>query len=72
MDSHLAIAGSVKARGGIYEVLKHAEDLALAAGKLQVTDNYAKLADPEMKEFFHHYMVSRWVPPGTWDCPSAS
>ena len=31
--------------------------MALAAGKLQVTDNYAKLADPEMKEFFHHYTV---------------
>jgi D-serine dehydratase len=52
MDSHLAIAGSVKARGGIYEVLKHAEDLAIAAGKLRVEENYAKLAEPEMREFF--------------------
>ena len=57
MDSHLAIAGSVKARGGIYEVLKHAEDLAIAAGKLSVEDNYAKLADDEMKAFFRQYTV---------------
>lgn len=57
MDSHLAIAGSVKARGGIYEVLKHAEDLAIAAGKLTESDNYAKLADDEMKQFFGQYTV---------------
>lgn len=57
MDSHLAIAGSVKARGGIYEVLKHAEDLALEAGKLRVDEDYAKLAEPEMQTFFGQYTV---------------
>lgn len=57
MDSHLAIAGSIKARGGIYEVLKHAEDLATLAGKLRVDEDYAKLADDEMKAFFGQYTV---------------
>ncbi len=57
MDSHLAIAGSVKARGGIYEVLKHAEDLALESGRFTVEDDYARLADPDMKEFFGQYTV---------------
>ncbi len=55
MDSHLPIAGSVKARGGIYEVLKHAEDLAFAAGILRETDNYAKLT--EYRDFFGRYTV---------------
>ena len=57
MDSHLAIAGSVKARGGIYEVLKHAEDLALEAGKITEGDNYERFADDDMKEFFGRYTV---------------
>ena len=57
MDSHLAIAGSVKARGGIYEVLKHAEDLCLAAGKIALTDNYEKFADPEIRDFLSRYTV---------------
>lgn len=57
MDSHLAVAGSIKARGGIYEVLKHAEDLALATGRLKLTDDYAILNSPEWKEFFSRYTV---------------
>ena len=57
MDSHLAVAGSIKARGGIYEVLKHAEDLALATGKLRITDDYTILNTPEWKNFFGQYTV---------------
>lgn len=56
-DSHLAIAGSIKARGGIYEVLKHAEDLALENGKITVDDDYARFADADMKEFLSKYTV---------------
>ena len=55
MDSHLAIAGSVKARGGIYEVLKHAEDLAIGAGLLTIDDDYGKFAD--MRDFFARYTM---------------
>lgn len=51
-DSHLAIAGSVKARGGIYEVLKHAEALALAAGFLDPGASYERLLEPDTREFF--------------------
>lgn len=57
MDSHLAIAGSVKARGGIYEVLKHAEDLCLAAGILSVTDDYQKFADSNIRNYLSQYTI---------------
>lgn len=56
-DSHLAIAGSVKARGGIYEVLKHTEDLLLEQGMLSEEDDYSCLAEPEFRKFFEQYTV---------------
>lgn len=56
-DSHLAIAGSIKARGGIYEVLKHTEDLALKHGLITVKDDYSKLADEEYRKFFNQYTI---------------
>lgn len=57
-DSHLPISGSIKARGGIYEVLAHAEKLALAAGLLQLTDDYARLFSAEFREFFNGYRIA--------------
>lgn len=57
-DSHLPISGSIKARGGIYEVLAHAEKLALAAGLLQLTDDYGKLFSEEFRQFFSRYRIA--------------
>ena len=58
LDSELPISGSIKARGGIYEVLKHAEDLAIDAGLLTVDDDYRKLVTPAMKKFFNQYKIA--------------
>ncbi|MGL6071947.1 D-serine ammonia-lyase [Craterilacuibacter sp.] len=57
-DCNLPISGSIKARGGIYEVLKHAEDLALAAGLLNIDDDYALLDSDAMRAFFGQYKVA--------------
>lgn len=58
LDSELPISGSIKARGGIYEVLKHAEELAVSAGRISLDDDYALLARPELTEFFSGYSVA--------------
>ncbi|WP_445493778.1 D-serine ammonia-lyase [Photorhabdus sp. SF281] len=57
-DSHLPISGSIKARGGIYEVLTHAEKLALQAGLLSEDDDYSKLFSEEFRQFFNQYSIA--------------
>lgn len=57
-DHALPVAGSIKARGGIYEVIKHAESLAMEAGLLSLEDDYSKLASAEFKNFFGKYGVT--------------
>lgn len=57
-DSHLPVSGSIKARGGIHEVLKFAEDVALKEGKIALEDNYEVFAEDSFKEMFSRYSVA--------------
>jgi len=57
-DHLLPIAGSVKARGGVYEVLKHAEDLLLANGLMTLESDYRCLMEEKYKHFFSKYTIT--------------
>ncbi len=57
-DSHLPISGSIKARGGIYEVLTHAEKLAIEAGLLTVHDDYSLLCSDRFRQFFNKFSIA--------------
>ena len=56
-DNDLPVAGSVKARGGIYEVLTITEELAVANGLITATDDFAKLADTASRRFFEKHSL---------------
>ena len=58
-DDLLPIAGTIKARGAIYEVLLHAEKLALEKGLLSSTEeDYAVFASDEFRSFFSDYHLT--------------
>lgn len=57
LDSHLPIAGSIKARGGIYQVLKLAETIALDSGLLSKGTSYKAFTLPIFKELFSRYSI---------------
>ncbi|MGI4776549.1 MAG: hypothetical protein ACRYGA_00295 [Janthinobacterium lividum] len=63
-DHALPVAGSIEARGGIHEVLQHAEALARRHGLLDADENddadadYRTLASPEARALFTTHRVA--------------
>lgn len=56
-DNSLPIAGSIKARGGFFEVLHYAEKLALNANLLKKDDDYGIFTSDKFREFFSKYKI---------------
>ncbi len=57
MDNTLPIAGSIKARGGIYEVLKIAETILIDQGHLTHEDDYSRLLEDRFREILSRYSI---------------
>ncbi len=61
-DDSLPVAGSIKARGGIYEILKHAEELVLSggvkSGLAHPGSDYSVFTSERYREFLSGYRVA--------------
>ena len=56
-DSSLPISGSIKARGGFYEVLLYAESLALEHDLVTLEDDYTCFASEPFQKLFAQYSI---------------
>lgn len=56
-DAHLPIAGSVKARGGIHQVLKIAEMLLQKGKLIKPTENYGIIDSPAFREYLGQFTI---------------
>lgn len=57
-DNDLPVAGSIKARGGVFEVFIFAEQLAREKGILTPEDSITALAQEEARTLFGHYTIA--------------
>lgn len=57
LDSHLPVVGSIKARGGLYEVLVFAEILAKENNLLDQDKDYRQFTDKRFLELFSTYTI---------------
>lgn len=58
-DHQLPVAGSIKARGGIHEVLHFAESLAIKNGIINEQNfDYKTLANPPARDLFERYTIA--------------
>lgn len=56
-DNALPIAGSIKARGGFFEVLHYAETLAIREEMISKEDDYSVFHSEKFRDFFSQYRI---------------
>ncbi len=57
-DHELPLAGSIKARGGFYEILAHAESLAIRSGLMRAGDDPSVLLSPRTRACFASHRIA--------------